>query len=100
MFIVLLLKIFFARILDVSIGTIRTIMTVKGYTILPSIAAFFEVLIWYFVAKEALLVSYDSVLIPIAYSSGYATGTFMGSLISKYFIKNGKDFGKCFGMAW
>ena len=64
MFAFLLFKIFFARIIDVSIGTIRTILTIKGRSILPSVLAFFEVMVWFFVAKEALLIDVDSILIP------------------------------------
>ena len=44
-------KIFFARILDVSIGTIRTLIMVKGKLFLTSILAFLEVLIWVLVVK-------------------------------------------------
>ena len=47
----------------------------------------FEIFIWFIVAREALLISIDSVLIPISYSLGYATGTLIGSLVSKRLIK-------------
>lgn len=82
----ILLKIFFARILDVSLGTFRTILTVRGKTYIPTVIAFFEVIIWYYVAKEALLVKIDSYLIPISYALGYSAGNFIGILISKRFI--------------
>lgn len=80
-------KIFFARIFDVSLGTYKTLLTVKGKTILPTILAFFEVLIWFFVAKEAILIDVDNILIPISYALGYATGSYIGSYLSKRFIK-------------
>ena len=86
MLFLMILKIFFARIIDVSLGTFRTILTVKGKIYFPSIVAFFEVMIWFFVAKEALLIKSNSILIPISYSLGYATGTLIGSLTSKYLI--------------
>lgn len=82
----IILKIFFARIIDVSLGTFRTILTVKGKIYLPTVIAFFEVIIWFYVAKEALLVDTNNILIPISYSLGYATGNLIGSIISKYFI--------------
>lgn len=82
----IIIKIFFARIIDVSLGTFRTILTVKGKIYFPTLIAFFEVLIWFFVAKEALLVDTNNILIPISYSLGYATGNLIGSLISKYLI--------------
>ena len=86
MLLFVLLKIFLARIIDVSIGTFRTILTVRGKVIIPTILAFFEVLVWFYVAKEALLVEIDSILIPISYSFGYATGSLIGTLISRKLI--------------
>lgn len=38
----LCLKIFFARILDVSIGTVRTMLMVKGKTVVMTILAFLK----------------------------------------------------------
>ncbi len=83
----LCIKIFFARILDVSIGTVRTMLMVKGKTLVMSILAFIEVFIWFLVAREALITEVESIFIPISYSLGYATGTFIGSWISNHFIK-------------
>jgi len=84
----MLLKIFFARIIDVSLGTFRTILIIKGKIIYPAIIAFFEVIIWFYVAKEALLVKTNTILVPIAYALGYATGNLIGSIISKKIINN------------
>ena len=78
-------KIFFARIIDVSIGTVRTVLVVRGNRIMGSILAFFEVLIWFFAAREALN-TIDSILVPIFYAGGYATGTYVGTLISNNFL--------------
>ena len=86
MLFLMITKIFFARIIDVSLGTYRTILIVKGKIYLPTVIAFFEVLIWFYVAKEALLVNSNTVLIPISYSLGYASGNLIGSLISKHLI--------------
>ena len=86
MLFLMMIKIFFARIIDVSLGTFRTILTVKGKIYFPSIVAFFEVIIWFFVAKEALLIKSNSIFIPVSYSLGYATGTLIGSLVSKHLI--------------
>lgn len=81
------LKIFAARIIDVTLGTLRTVFFVKGKTIEPFIIAFFEVLIWYLVAKEALNTVGNTIYIAISYAGGYATGTFIGSYLSKRLIK-------------
>ncbi len=83
----LCLKIFCARILDVSIGTIRTMLMVKGKTFIMVILAFVEVFIWFVVAREALITDVKSIFIPISYSLGYASGTLIGSCIANHFIK-------------
>ncbi len=80
------IKIFFARILDVSLGVIRTVEIVRRNTIKAVLIAFFEVFIWYIVAREALTYKEFNIVIAICYSAGYAFGTLIGSFISKYFI--------------
>jgi len=87
MFILTCLKIFAARIIDVSLGTLRTVFVVKGKTIEPFIIAFIEVLIWFVVAREALNTEGNMILIAISYAGGYATGTLIGSKLSKWFVK-------------
>ena len=83
----LCVKIFFVRIIDVTLGTIRTIITVKDKIFLASVIGFFEVLIWFLIAKEALDTAMDGTVIGIAYALGFATGTYVGGLISRYVIK-------------
>lgn len=83
----LCIKIFFVRIIDVTLGTIRTIITVKDKIFLASVIGFFEVLIWFLIAKEALDTAMDGTVIGIAYALGFATGTYVGGLISRYVIK-------------
>ena len=80
-------KIFFGRILDVSIGTVRTVISVKGQKFAASVLAFFEVFIWYYVARSALNTPLNSIFVPISYSLGYATGTFIGTTLSRKVIK-------------
>lgn len=82
----LCLKIFFARIMDVSLGTIRTNYSVRGNTILAGLIGFFEIFIWFLVVQEALNTEINSLWIVISYSSGYAVGTIFGTFISKTFI--------------
>lgn len=84
--IMMCLKIFFARIIDVSLGVLRTIALFRNETTKAFIIAFFEVFIWFIIAKEAL-VNETSILIAIFYSLGYATGTYIGVKISNYFSK-------------
>ena len=83
----LCLKIFFVRIIDVSMGTFRTIVTVKGKRLLASSIGFFEVFIWFLVVKEALNTDVESIFIALSYSAGYATGTFIGAFLSSKILK-------------
>ena len=82
----LCLKIFVVRILDVSMGTIRTIITVKGRRMLASMVGFVEVFIWFLIVREALNTTETSIWIAVSYSLGFATGTYIGSLLSDIFI--------------
>lgn len=84
---ILCLEVFLARILDVSIGVVRTIQIVKEHTIKASILAFFEVLIWFIVARSALTTGDFNIFVAIFYSLGYACGTLLGSYLNKSFIK-------------
>ena len=84
----LCLKIFFARILDVSLGTLRTMITVKGKNLYASLVGFFEVLIWFIIVKEALNTDETSIWIAIFYALGFATGTYIGSIFSEKFIES------------
>lgn len=79
----LCLMVFFCRIFDVSLGTFRTICTVKGKTWLAALIGFIEVLVWFLVVKEALNGDQGGIFVAIAYAGGYASGTFIGGIIAK-----------------
>ena len=83
----LCIKIFFVRILDVSLGTIRTIMTVKNKNIIASIIGFIEITVWFLVVKEALNTDNNSIYIVFSYAAGFSTGTYIGGIISSKYIK-------------
>ncbi len=80
------LTIFIARILDVSLGTIRTILLVKGRKGAASIVAFIEITIWFLIVREALALAEENPWIIIAYAAGFTAGTFIGSFISEKYI--------------
>lgn len=83
---ILCIQIFLVRILDVSLGTVRTILTIKGKNLQASLVGFFEVLVWFLIVKEALNTDINSIWIAISYAGGFATGTFIGGFISDHFI--------------
>ena len=82
------LEIFLARIVDVSISTFRMMIMVRKKSIFTPILAFCEVFVCFIAVRRALNTNIDSILIPIFYSLGYATGTYIGECLSRKFIKN------------
>ena len=84
---ILCIKIFFARIFDVTLGTVRTMFTVKGKRLIASLIGFTEVLIWFLVVREALNTESKSIFVAISYALGFATGTYIGGVISNLVIK-------------
>lgn len=77
---ILPLLIFCARILDVSIGTIRVIFISRGLKFLAPTLGFFEVLIWLLAIRQ-IMANLSSPLYFIVYAAGFATGTFVGIVI-------------------
>ncbi|MCR4335195.1 MAG: DUF5698 domain-containing protein [archaeon] len=71
------LFIFFARIADVSMGTLRVIFIAKGFKYYAPIVAFFESVIWLLAVSQILLNITNPWLI-IVYGLGFAVGTFSG----------------------
>ena len=76
------LFIFFARILDVSIGTLRTILLVKGNRRIAAVLGFFEVMIYLVVLGKVVGNMNEPILI-IAYGLGYASGNIIGGKIEE-----------------
>ncbi|MBQ1524383.1 MAG: hypothetical protein II499_09440 [Firmicutes bacterium] len=81
------IKIFLCRIMDVSLGTFRTMLTVKGRNQLAALVGFCEVFLWYVIVRDALTGDAPVLATAIAYAGGYATGTFVGGMISSKLIK-------------
>jgi uncharacterized protein YebE (UPF0316 family) len=69
--------IFLARVLDVSIGTIRTITVVRGYRLLATVLGFFEVLIWVAAAGQ-VLTNLNQWYLVLGWAGGFATGNAVG----------------------
>lgn len=74
--------IFFARITDVSIGTIRMIMLVKGQRKIAAVLGFFEVII-YLIVLGNVVGNINKPILIIAYGLGYATGNLVGSRLEE-----------------
>ena len=80
-------KIFFARILDVSLGTVRTLFTVKGQRKAASLIGFVEIMVWFLVVRSAFNSDEAGLLLAVFYAGGYAVGTYIGSGIAARLIK-------------
>jgi len=72
--------VFFARIMDVTLGTLRIIFISKGKRLLPPLLGFVEVFIWIVVVSQ-LVQNLSNLVGYLAYAAGFATGTYVGILI-------------------
>lgn len=77
------LAIFIARIFDVSVGTVRTIVTVQGRTAIAFFLAVFEVTIWITVVSAVISQVKEVPILIIFYSLGYATGNVVGIIVER-----------------
>lgn len=77
------LLIFLLRIADVSVGTLRVNVLVRGYRGLAVALSFVECLIW-LSATARVLTQLDNPVNILAFAGGYATGTFVGCLINDW----------------
>ena len=93
--------IFFGRIVDVSLGTLRIIFVSKGEKNKAPLIGFVEVFIWVVVISQILVRANDMVSY-VSYAAGYACGNYIGLLIEDkiaygivlcriYTQKNGKE---------
>lgn len=76
------LLIFMARIIDVSIGTLRIIFVTKGMKKVAPLVGFFEVLIW-LIAISRIMQNLDNWLCYVAYAAGFATGNYIGMYLEE-----------------
>jgi uncharacterized protein YebE (UPF0316 family) len=81
-YLVLPLLIVAARIIDVSLGTLRIIYLSKGYKWLSAVLGFFEVLIW-LLAITRIFANLNNWASYIAYPLGFAVGIFIGMKIEE-----------------
>jgi uncharacterized protein YebE (UPF0316 family) len=79
---VLPVLIFVARILDVSLGTVRLVFVSRGFKYLAPLVGFFEVLIW-ILAIGQIMQHLTNPVCYIAYAGGFATGNFVGICIAE-----------------
>jgi uncharacterized protein YebE (UPF0316 family) len=76
-YLVLPLLILLARVLDVSMDTIRVIMVAKGYRNYAPAIGFFQSLIWV-ITISRVMVNLENWTAYIGYAGGFALGTYVG----------------------
>ncbi len=76
-----ILLIFFAKITEVSISTLRIIYINKGYRKLGTILSTMEILLWVFIASRVIVGVAETPMKGIIYSIGFAAGVYLGSIL-------------------
>ena len=77
-----ILFIFFARVCDVTLSTMRILMIMRGKAVLSAFIGFFEVSI-YVLALSRVIGDLDRPVLLLAYASGFAAGNYIGSLVEE-----------------
>lgn len=72
--------IFFGRVVDVSLGTLRIIFVSKGEKYKAPLIGFVEVFIWVVIISQILSRAND-MLAYLSYAGGYAAGNYVGILL-------------------
>ncbi len=73
-----------ARVVDVSLDTVRMLAVVQGLRGRAWLLGFFQVLIWVFAASSVLTNVREKPWYAVAYALGYATGNWVGITIEQW----------------
>ncbi len=76
--------IFLARVVDVSLGTLRIVFVSKGLRYLAPIIGFFEVIIW-LLAIRVIMQNLNNLMCYLAYGAGFAMGNYIGIYLENKF---------------
>ncbi len=80
--VVLPILIFFARMSDVTLGTLRNVFIAKGFKNIVPVIGFFEVLIW-LISMRQIMQHLDNPLCYIGFAAGFAAGTYVGMFVER-----------------
>jgi uncharacterized protein YebE (UPF0316 family) len=81
-YIIVPLLILMARVVDVSMDTVRVIMVARGYKRLAPVIGFFQVLIW-IITISRIMANLEVWTAYIGYAGGFAIGTYVGMKIEE-----------------
>lgn len=77
------LLVFLARVVDVTLGTLRTLSIVNSMMKTAFVLGFIEISLWLVVISKVLADIYHSPLLGVFYALGFATGSAVGIMIEK-----------------
>jgi uncharacterized protein YebE (UPF0316 family) len=80
--VVLPILIFFARMSDVTLGTLRNVFIAKGFKNIVPFIGFFEVLIW-LISMRQIMQHLDNPLCYVGFAAGFAAGTYVGMFVER-----------------
>lgn len=80
--VILPIMIFIARLIDVSLGTLRIIFVSHGLKYLAPVIGFIEINIW-LLAIGQIMQNLDNLACSLAYAGGFAMGAFFGMLLEE-----------------
>jgi len=75
--------VFCLRIVDVSLGTVRTLFVVQGRLAVSVMIGFVEVLIWVTAVSQVIVRIHESPLLVVAFAAGFAAGNAVGILLER-----------------
>jgi uncharacterized protein YebE (UPF0316 family) len=75
--------VFLLRIVDVSMGTLRTVTVVQGHLAASVLLGFFEVLVWVAAVSQVVVRIGDSPVLAVAFAGGFAAGNGVGILLER-----------------
>ncbi len=78
--VILPLMVFFARVVDVTLGTLRIIFISRGKRNVAPLLGFVEVFIWITVVSQIVSHAHN-LLAYLAYAAGFAVGSYLGMYI-------------------
>jgi uncharacterized protein YebE (UPF0316 family) len=77
------LFIFFAKIVEVSLMTVRTVLITRGEKFLGSIIGFFEVMIWLYIISTVLNGIQQDPIRMVVYALGFSSGNYIGCMLEE-----------------
>jgi len=76
--------VFFARVTDVTLGTVRTLSIVQGRTKTAFMLGFVEVTVWIWVVAKVLQLVAQEPILTVFYALGFASGNVVGITVERH----------------